>query len=169
MKKAIIIIDNLFQDAEVLYPYYRLQEAGFKVDLVAAEAGKEYQGKRTYPMVSDKAAKNIKVAEYDLIIIPGGFAPDTMRRNPAMVNIVKEAYQKGKVIGSICHGAWMLAEADIIHGKKVTCFSGIKTDIINAGGKYVDKEVVVDGSLITSRKPDDLPAFMREVLKKLGE
>lgn len=167
MKKALILIDNLFQDAEVIYPYYRLQEAGFKVDLVATEARKECKGKHGYPLISDKAAKMVKVAEYEIVIIPGGFAPDYMRRNPAMVKIVKDAYQKKKVIGTICHGAWMLAEADVIRGKKVTCFSAIKTDIVNAGGKYVDKEVVVDGKLVTSRKPDDLPAFMREMLKCL--
>ncbi len=155
----------MFQDAEVLYQYYRLQEAGYQVDLVGAEAGKEYKGKFGYPLNAAQAAKDVKIDQYDAVLIPGGFAADYMRRVPAMVNIVKSAYQKGKVVASICHGAWMLAEADIVRGKKVTCYHAIKTDIINAGGKYVDKEVVVDGRLVTSRKPDDLPAFMREVLK----
>ena len=169
MKKALVLIDDLFQDAEALYPYYRLQEAGFDVDLVGAEAAKEYKGKYGNPLKSDIAASDVNIKDYDAIIIPGGYAPDRMRRKPEMVNIVKAATEKGKVVAVICHGPWMLIEANVVRDKKVTCYFAIKTDVINAGGKYEDKEVVVDGKLVTSRKPSDLPAFMRETLKLLGK
>jgi len=111
---------------------------------------------------------NADPAQFDAVIIPGGFAPDFMRRDPAMVNLVREVYQRGGIVASICYGGWMLVSAGIVKGKKVTSFFAIKDDLINAGAEYVDQEVAVDGNLVTSRMPDDLPAFCRAILKKLG-
>jgi protease I len=117
----------------------------------------------------NKEAKEIDMSKYDGVVIPGGYAPDLMRRYPEMVKIVKEAYQKGKIIAAICHAGWMLASAGIVKGKKVTGFFAIKDDLVNAGANYVDAEVVRDGNLITSRKPDDLPAFCREIINALAK
>jgi len=105
--------------------------------------------------------------EFDAVVVPGGYAPDMMRRHEAMVRLVREAAQHGKVVAAICHAGWMLASAGVIKGRKVTSFFSIKDDMVNAGGQWVDQEVVVDGTLITSRKPDDLPAFCREIVKAL--
>lgn len=164
-KKAIILIEDFYQDMEVWYPYYRLIEAGFDVKMVGKEANKTYTGKFGYPAVSHVAASQIKAKEYDVIVIPGGWAPDKMRLVKEMVAIVKEGTDAGKVVASICHGGWMLVSANVLKGKTATSYIAIKDDLVNAGAKYVDQEVCVDGKLVTSRKPDDLPAFMRAILK----
>lgn len=167
-KKAAVLLDDFYQDLEVWYPYYRLKEAGFDVKLVAKEANKDYKGKNGYPAVSELAAKSAKGSDFDVVIIPGGWAPDKMRLVPEMVQLVRDAHKAGKIIGCICHGGWMLVSAGILKGKTVTCYVAIKDDVVNAGAKYVDQEVCRDGNLITSRKPDDLPAFMREILAACG-
>jgi protease I len=163
-KKAAVLIEDFYQDMEVWYPYYRLIEAGFDAKLVAKEANKDYKGKNGYPATSEVAAKSVKGSDFDVVIIPGGWAPDKMRLIPEMVAIVRDAHKAGKIIGCICHGGWMLVTAGILKGKTVTCYEAIKDDVVNAGAKFVDREVVKDGNLITSRKPSDLPAFMREIL-----
>lgn len=162
----MILVDDFYQDMEVWYPYYRLVEAGFDVQFVGKEANQTYTGKFGYPAVSHVAAKKIKGTQVDVVVIPGGWAPDKMRLVPEMVSIVKEANDAGKVIASICHGGWMLVSADVLKGKTATSYIAIKDDVVNAGATYVDAEVHVDGNLITSRKPDDLPAFMRQILNK---
>lgn len=164
--RAIVLIDNEFEDSELIYPYYRLQEVGYKVDLAGPEKGKIYKSKHGYPMKSDKAAKDTKIGGYAVLIIPGGYAPDHMRTNKAMVDLVRAASKRNRRIGAICHGAQMLIEADILKGKKATCYKAVRTDLINAGAKYQDKEVVVDKNLVTSRFPPDLPAFMKAILAK---
>ncbi len=117
----------------------------------------------------NKDAKQIDMSKYDGVVIPGGYAPDLMRRYPEMVKIVKDAYEKKKIVAAICHAGWTLASAEIVKGKKVTGFYSIKDDLIHAGATYVDEEVVRDGNLITSRKPDDLPAFCREIIEALAK
>lgn len=119
-------------------------------------------------MPVDKSAQEVKAAEFDAVVIPGGYASDHMRRHPAMVTLVREAVQQGKVVAAICHAGWMLASAEVLPGKTVTGFFSIKDDLVHAGAKYVDKEVVVDGNLITSRQPRDLPAFCRAIIEVLG-
>ena len=166
-KTVAILVEDLYQDLEVWYPYYRLKEEGAKVITVGSGSKENYVGKYGYPVKADTEASKVKVDEIDGIIIPGGFAPDMMRRHKAVINLVQEAGRKGKVIASICHGGWVLCSTDLLKGKKATCFFAIKDDVINAGAKYVDQEVCVDGNLITSRMPDDLPAFMRETIKAL--
>lgn len=169
MKKALVLIDDEWQAAEVIYPYYRLIEAGYEVVLCAEKAAVSYTAKGGgYSMISDLAAAAILIDEYEIVIIPGGNAPDKMRCKEAMVQIVKQAFLKDKVIGAICHGPSMLIEADVLRESRVTCYRAIKQDVVNAGATFEDVEVVVDGNLVTSRKPADLPAFMREVLSVAG-
>ena len=168
-KKAAIMVDQMYQVLEVWFPYYRLLEGGVGVDFVAAEAPKEYHSKEGYPCVSDVSAKEAAAADYDCMIVPGGFAPDFMRRSQEMIRFANDMVDANKLIAAICHGGWLLCSTNIYRNKKATCFMAIKDDIINAGAEYADAECVVDGNLITSRKPDDLPAFCTAILKALGK
>lgn len=166
-KKILLLLENGFRDEEVVYPYYRFKEAGYDLKAVGPEKGKEHRGKFGVVLKSDLSASDTDLDDVIAVIIPGGFAPDKMRINSYMVNIVKNIFLQGKIVAAICHGGWLLAEADIIKGKKVTGFKAIATDLKNAGGEYIDSEVVIDGNLVTSRKPDDLPAFCSSILKLL--
>ena len=162
-KRAAILVEQQYQELEVWYPAYRLREAGCKVTLVGPEAGATYPSKLGYPAKSDKAAKDVSADDFDLLVIPGGFAPDYMRRSEAMLRLVSAMAEQGKVVAAICHGPWVLCSTQALKGRRATCFFSIKDDLANAGGRYVDEEVVRDGNLITSRKPDDLPAFMQAI------
>jgi len=164
-KKIFLLIENEYRDEEVIYPYYRFREAGYEVKVIGPEKEKQYRGKYGTFLKSDLAASEANPDNAAALIIPGGYAPDKMRIIKDMVDLVKKMNLRQKVIGAICHGGWMLAEADIIKGKKVTGYISIATDLKNAGGDYLDKEVVVDGNIVTSRKPDDLPAFCKTILK----
>jgi len=166
-KRAAILVEQQYQEMEVWYPLYRLREAGCQVTLVGPEAGKTYPSKLGYPAKSDKAAEDVKADDFDLLVIPGGFAPDFIRRCPAMIQLVADLHAKGKLIAAICHGPWVLCSTKALRGKKATCFFAIKDDVVNAGANYVDAEVVRDGQLITSRKPDDLPSFMQAIFGAL--
>jgi protease I len=168
-KKVVVLAENNYQELELWVPYYRLKEEGAEVVIVGTGSARTYTSKHGYPVEVDKEAREIDMDHYDGVVIPGGYAPDLMRRYPEMVRIVKEAHEKGKVIAAICHAGWMLVSAGILKGKRATCFFAIKDDLINAGAHYVDEEVVRDGRLITSRKPDDLPAFCRELVQALSE
>lgn len=168
-KKLIILVENLYQDLEFWVPYYRLKEEGAEITVVGSGSARSYTSKYGYPVEVDREAKEIDVSQYDGVIIPGGYAPDLMRRYPEMVRIVREAYEKGKVVAAICHAGWMLASAGILKGRRVTGFFAIKDDLVHAGATYIDAEVVKDGRLITSRKPDDLPSFCREITHTLSE
>ncbi len=168
-KKIAIMVDQMYQVLEVWYPYYRLCEEGLHVDFVAAEPKKEYLSKEGYPCLSTVSAGQVAAADYDCMIVPGGFAPDFMRRSNDVINFANDMVNAGKIIAAICHGGWLLCSTKIYKGKKATCFMAIKDDIINAGAQYVDAECVVDGNLITSRKPDDLPAFCTAILQALRE
>jgi deglycase len=168
-KRAAILIEQLYQEMEVWYPAYRLQEAGCTVTLVGPEAGQTYPSKLGYPAKSDKAARDVSADDFDLLVIPGGYAPDHMRRHESMIRLTSTMAEQGKIIASICHGAWVLCSTQALKGRKVTCFFAVKDDVINAGGKYVDAEVVRDGNIITSRKPDDLPAFMRTTIEAVRD
>jgi protease I len=167
-KRIAIMVDEMYQVIEVWYPYYRLKEEGLDVDFVAAEAKKEYHSKEGYPCVSDIAAGDAKAADYACLIVPGGFAPDFMRRSVAVIKFANDMVNAGRVIAAICHGGWLLCSTKAYKGKKATCFMAIKDDIKNAGAEYIDQQCVVDGNLITSRKPDDLPAFCQAILRKLS-
>ncbi len=168
-KRVVIFVENLYQELEFWVPYYRLKEEGAEVTVVGSGSSQTYTSKLGYPVTVEKEAKEIDVSRYDGVVIPGGYAPDHMRRYPEMVRIVREAHQKGKVVAAICHAGWMLASAGILKGKKVTAFFAVKDDLVNAGANFVDEDVVRDGNLITSRKPDDLPAFCREIVAALAK
>ena len=137
--------------------------------MVGSGGAKSYASKHGYPVSVDVHAEQANAVEYDAVVIPGGFAPDLMRRSPAMVKLVRDAFGEGKVVAAICHAGWMPVSAGILKGKRATSFFSIKDDMVNAGATWVDQEVVVDGNLITSRKPDDLPAFCREIVKALAK
>ncbi|MCL2336294.1 MAG: type 1 glutamine amidotransferase [Firmicutes bacterium] len=164
-RQIALLVEEAYNEHEFWYPYYRFIEAGFQVDVVGTGRLDTYPGKSGLPAKETLAAVNADAAHYEAVIIPGGFAPDFMRREPAMVKLVRDIFQRGKVVASICHGGWMLASADILRGKKATCFFAIKDDVVNAGAEFLDQEVVVDGNLVTSRKPDDLPAFCLAILQ----
>ena len=167
--RACVLVEQQYQEMEVWYPIYRLREAGCKVTLVGPEAGQTYPSKLGYPAKSDKAAKDVSANDFDLIVVPGGFAPDFMRRTEAMIRLVSDMAEKGKIVAAICHGAWVLCSTQALKGKKATCFFAIKDDVSNAGARYVDEEVVRDGNVITSRKPDDLPAFLQTIIQAVRE
>jgi protease I len=168
-KRAAVFVEQQYQEMEVWYPVYRLREAGCKVTLVGPEAGQTYPSKLGYPAKSDKAAHAVSAKDFDLLVVPGGFAPDYLRRHEAVLRLVSDMAEQGKVIAAICHGPWVLCSTQALKGKHATCFFAIKDDVINAGARYVDEEVVRDGNLITSRKPEDLPAFMRAILQAVRE
>src|SRR5690242_14884142 len=167
--RVCVLVEQQYQEMEVWYPIYRLREAGCKVMLVGPEAGKTYPSKLGYPAVSDKAAKDVSAEDFDILAIPGGFAPDFIRRSEAMIKLASDMAEQGKVVAAICHGPWVLCSTQALKGRKATCFFAIKDDVINAGAKYADAEVVRDGNIITSRKPDDLPAFMQEIMRAARE
>lgn len=166
-KKIAILVENNYQELELWYPLLRLREEGAQVVVVGPQGKETYQSKHGYPAVSDLGVEGVKTEELDGLVIPGGFAPDLMRRNGTMVKLVKDCYEKGKIVAAICHAGWMLVSADILRGKRATCFYSIKDDLVNAGAQFLDQEVVRDGNLITSRNPNDLPAFSREIIKAL--
>ncbi len=167
-KKVLIMVENVYNDREFWYPYYRLKEAGAEVVVVGPEAGIIYKGASGIEVKSKAAAGRVSPADFDGLVIPGGYAPDHMRRSPAMVKLVKDMAGSGKVVAAICHAGWMLASAEVLKGKTVTCFFAIKDDVVHAGAKYVDQEVAIDGNIITSRTPDDLPAFLRAIISALA-
>ncbi len=167
-KRIAVLAENMYEDLELWYPVIRLREAGAEVSVVAPTAGATYKSKHGLEVKADLAAEATKAKQFDAVVIPGGFAPDYMRRSEAMVKFVKDANDEGKVVAAICHAGSMLVSAKVLKGKTVTCYKSIKDDVVNAGGNYVDKAVVRDGQLITSRVPDDLPAFCAEIIATLS-
>jgi len=161
------MVDEGFEDSEFIYPYYRFREEGYTVEVVAPKGKKTYMGKHGVPALSDLSPEEVNIEEYDALVIPGGWAPDRMRINGEMVRIVREAYEKGKVIAAICHGPQMLIEADILRGRRATCWKSVRADLKNAGAVFIDAPVVVDGRIVTSRFPDDLPHFCQETINLL--
>lgn len=166
-KRIAVLAADLYQEMEVWYPLLRFREDGAETVAVGAEAGKTYSSKKGYPVVADKSIADVNARDFDAVVIPGGWAPDTLRQDERMLNFVREMEKAGKIVAAICHAGWVLCSADILRGRKATCFKAIKDDMIHAGAKYLDEEVVVDGNLITSRVPTDLPAFCRAIGKAL--
>ncbi len=164
--RAAVLIDAEFQDAEVIYPYYRLQEAGFEVDLLGRDAGLDVVGKWGYHFRTDVAVKDADASQYAVVVIPGGNAPDKMRTQDAFVAFARTAMQHC-VVAAICHGPELLIDADAVQGRQVTSYVAIRRDLENAGATWSDAAAVIDGNLITSRKPADLPDFMDATLSVL--
>lgn len=166
-KRIVVLAEDMYEDPELWYPYYRLLEEGAEVILVGPEA-KTYESKHGYPATAEVAAAQVRVENVDGVVVPGGFAPDRLRRYPEVLNLVRGVFEKGGVVAMICHAAWVPISAGIVRGKRATCVSAIKDDLINAGATYVDEAVVVDGNLISSRTPADLPAFMPAIIAALS-
>lgn len=167
MKKIAVLIENNFEESELLYPYHRFRE-DFDVDLVGSEKDKEYVGKSGGLKVkSDIASSEVKSSDYVAVYVPGGYSPDAMRKCQATVKFVKEMHEAGKVVAAICHGPWLLVEAGIIDGVKATSVATIKTDLMNAGANWVDEECVADNKIITARTPKDIPVHVKKVIEEI--
>ena len=167
-KHVAVLVEQQYQEMEVWYPVYRLREAGVRVTIVGTGSMESYPSKCGYPCKADAAIDDVKAEDFDAVVIPGGWAPDFMRRYPAVNRFIADLDKAGKIVAAICHAGWMLVSADIVQGRRLTSFFAIKDDLTHAGAQWVDEEVVVDRNLITSRKPDDLPAFMKALLEGLG-
>lgn len=166
MKALILSADN-FEDSELLVPLYRLQEAGYSVDVAAAELGR-ITGKHGYEVQVDKSFAVIDPAAYRLLILPGGKAPAAIRDLPLVQEIVRSFFAAEKPVGAICHGPQILISAGVVAGRHATCYRSVADELAAAGATYLDREVVVDDRLVTSRQPGDLPAFMREIMRLLS-
>ena len=167
-KKVALLVEDVYEDLEFWYPYYRLKEAGCEVEVLGA--GKDaYESKHGYVAKVDQAVDDVSAGDFDGVIIPGGYSPDKMRRHEPMVDFVRQMHRDGKVVAAICHAGWMLASAGILEDKRATSFFSIKDDMLNAGCDWVDEAVVKDDNIITSRNPDDLPAFLPAILGALAE
>jgi protease I len=170
MARIAMIADDMFEDSELRQPYDRLREAGHQVVLVGLEEGKSITGKRgAEKLTIERAVHDVQADEFDALVIPGGYSPDKLRVSRPMVAFTRAFFDQGKVIAAVCHAPWMLIEADVVEDRTVTSWPSIRTDLINAGARWVDREVVEDGNLVTSRNPDDLPAFCQAILRKLEE
>lgn len=170
MTRVAFILDEMFEDSEFRVPYDRVKEAGHDAVVVGLEKDKRVQGKKGKESITiEMSAEEADPADFDALVIPGGYSPDKIRTNEKMVSITKKMVDAGKPVAAICHAGWMLAEADVLKGKTVTSWPSIKTDLVNAGAEWVDQEVVEDGNLITSRKPDDLEAFSKALLSQLAQ
>lgn len=163
MKALIISADN-FEDSELLVPYYRLKEAGIEVDVASPKGGK-ITGKRGYEVSANKTCAEVKPEAYDLLVLPGGKAPETVRKEKAALEVAKSFFAAGKPVAAMCHGPQTLISAGLLKGRRATCYKSVAEELKKAGAIYEDKEVVVDGNLVTSRQPSDLPAFMREMMR----
>lgn len=165
--KALIISADHFEDSELLVPYYRLQEEGVEVDIASIASGK-ITGKHGYEVAANKALRDVDPHDYDLLVLPGGKAPATLRKEVAAVAIAQDFMHRDKPVAAICHGPQILITAGVLQGRRATCYRSVAAELQESGARYEDKEVVVDGKLVTSRQPSDLPAFMRETVKLLG-
>jgi protease I len=161
-----MLVENDYQDQEVWVPLYRLREEGCAVTVVAPRAG-EYRSKYGYPIRAEMAASDARADDFAGVVVPGGWAPDRLRMDAGVLRLVRDLCERRRVVAAICHGGWVLASAGIARGRRLTSYAAIRDDLVNAGAQWVDEEVVRDGNLVTSRKPDDLPAFCREILKAL--
>lgn len=168
MAKIAVLLSSDFEDSEYRVPVDRLKAAGHQVTMIGSHAGETVRGKRGKESVTIEAgARERKAAEFDGLLIPGGYSPDHLRMDEAVVGLVKDFAQSGKPIAAVCHGPQLLIEADLVRGRMLTSWPSVRKDLQNAGAQWVDKEVVRDGALITSRKPDDLEAFSEALLNAL--
>ena len=166
MKRAAVLVEDHYQVLEVWYPYLRLREEGITTVLVGPDK-KGYKSKEGYPAEAELSAKDARPDDFDAVIIPGGYAPDMLRRHQEINDFVRKMDTEKKLVAAICHGGWVLVSAGMLKGRKATGFFAIKDDLVNAGAEYLDKEVVVDANLITSRNPYDLPYFCKEIVRFL--
>jgi protease I len=169
VKKILTFVGDSYEDLELWYPKLRLIEAGHSVVVAGEVAGKTYHGKHSYPCKADAAIAEIKAADFAGVVVPGGFMPDKLRRDPQVLALVREIAAAGRLVAAICHGGWIPISAGVYRGVRVTGSPGIKDDLVNAGAVWEDAAVVVDRHFVSSRKPDDLPDFCRACLQVLGD
>jgi protease I len=165
--RVAVLAENLYQELELWYPVLRLREGGVNVTIVGAKAGEVYASKLGYPVVAEAGIDDVDPDDFDAVIVPGGFSPEYLRRNPSAVDFVRKIDGRGDVVAAICHAGWLLASADIVKGRRVTSVPVIKDDVIHAGGDWHDEAVVVDGNLVTSRLPNDLPEFLAAIIRTI--
>lgn len=170
MSKIAFLVDQMFEDSEFRVPYDRLRAAGHQVEILGREARAQVEGYRRKERVTiEKPVAQARVDDYDALVIPGGYSPDHLRTHPEAVAFTRAMALANKPVAAVCHAPSLLIEADLVYGRHVASWPSIKTDLINAGARWVDREVAIDGNLITSRRPDDLPAFSDAILRMLAE
>jgi len=167
-KRFLMFVADIYEDLELWYPKLRLIEAGAEVVVAGPRAGKEYAGKNGYPCVADAAIAEVDADKFDGVVIPGGFMPDKLRREPKVLELVRSFAASGKLVAAICHGGWIPISAGVYRGVRVTGSPGIKDDLVNAGASWEDAPLVVDRHFVSSRKPDDLPHFCRGILEVMA-
>jgi len=166
-KKIAMLVESQFHDTEFFVPYYRMLEAGFDVTIVGPAANTDYPSKHGEPVKSEMSASEAKDKEWDAVIVPGGWCPDFLRRYPDVLELIRRVNDKKGIVAGICHAQSVFISANILRGVKATSFFAIKDDVVNAGAEWIDKEVVIDGNIITSRSPKDLPAFCKAIVNAL--
>lgn len=166
-KRVLMFVEHVYEDLELWYPKLRLAEAGAHVTVAGPESDSVYGGKHGYPCRSDAAIRDMEEGDFHALVIPGGFMPDKLRRDPLVLELVRQFHRSQKLVAAICHGGWIPISAGVYCGIKVTGSPGIKDDLINAGACWQDSPVVVDGHFVSSRKPDDLPDFCRAIIARL--
>lgn len=169
MAKVAFILGDIFEDSEFQVPYDAVREAGHETLVVGVAAGGTVTSKKGAMVTTPVGIDAVTAADIDALVIPGGYSPDKLRLNPAMVALTREVVTAGKPTAVICHAGWMLAEADVARGRRLTSYASIRTDLVNAGANWVDAELVTDGNLITSRNPGDLPVFTQALLDQLAK
>lgn len=167
-RRVLCLVDDVYEDLELWYPKLRLAEAGAQVTVAGPQAGQVYRGKHGYPCRADAALGTVQHADFHALLVPGGFMPDKLRREAAVLELVREFHRSGRLIAAICHGGWIPISAGVYRGVRVTGSLGIKDDLVNAGAVWEDAAVVVDRHFISSRKPDDLPDFCRAIVDWLA-
>lgn len=167
-KCVAVLAEDLYEDLELWYPYYRFLEAGAEVKIVGSGRTQSFNSKHGYPARADLNATDARVEDFDAVVIPGGYSPDLMRRSADMVRFVREMDAANKPVAAICHAGWMLVSAKIVNGRQATSFHSVRDDMEAAGARWIDAPVVVDGNLITSRMPVDLPHFCKALLEQLS-
>jgi protease I len=163
-RQVVVLAEDLYQELELWYPVLRMREAGARVIIAGTGSKSTYTSEKGYPVTVDTTVDNVDARDVDAVIVPGGYAPDKLRRYDSVLKLVRDAHDQGKIVAAVCHAGWVPISAGIVSGKTATCTRAIRDDLINAGAHYVDEEVVVDGNFITSRSPSDLPAFCREII-----
>lgn len=169
-RRVAILVERLYEELELHHPRLRLLEEGAEVHLVGPTAGATYAGKHGYPVRATHSAEEVRGRDYDAVVVPGGYAPDHMRRTPEMIEMIRDAHYAGAVLAAICHGPWMLCSVpESIRGRRLACFFSIKDDVVNAGGIFMLDEVcVVDGRIVTARGPEDLPRFVASLIETIA-
>ncbi len=166
-KRVAVLAERLYQELELWYPLLRFREEGAVTVVVGPKRG-EYASKLGYPVTAERAADEVSAADFDAVVVPGGYCPDYLRRDARLVGLVRDVAERGGVVAAICHGGWMLCSAGVVRGRRATSHAAIRDDLVNAGARWEDAEVVVDGPVVTSRSPDDLPAFCRAIAERLS-